>query len=631
MDYRVFSEGGPPRTSSVGTDYHWWTKRGSDAARSISDTLEVLKSNQARRNEQYGRSAELYGNIPYLVTAGLLTRKASVVQTNGRISYNVIASAIDTITSKIAKNRPRPLFLTSGGDYKLQRSARKLSAFVDGVFYENNAYRLGPEVFRDGAVGGTGIAHVFARHGRVAFERVHQTEIYVDEVEGFYGEPQNLHRVKAVDKGVLLAAMPSASGKIKAATPATDSTAKPSVSEMVIVRESWHLPSGPDKGDGRHVISIDDAVLFEEEWIHPFFPFAFFHWSKRLFGFWGQGAAERLQNIQREINRLLFVIQRSMHLAGSFKVFLQNGSKIVKEHVTNDIGGIISYTGQPPIFYVPQIVPPEIYNHLMTLKVAAFEEVGVSMLSAQSQKPAGLNSGKALREYNDIESDRFMTIGQAYENFFLDLARISIATVKDIVGESEKSYQVNAPNRRFLESIDWRDIELDESEYIMKCYPVSSLPTDPAGRLATVQEYVQAGFLTPRQGRRLMDFPDLEATENLANAAEEYITQVLEKIVDEGVMTPPDPHDDLELAHEMALEFYAQGRCQGLEDERLSMLLAYMSQVQALKNPAPAVDAGMPMDPNQVPMDPTQTTQPQGVAAPAQVSDLIANAPGVLQ
>ena len=47
---------------------------------------------------------------------------------------------------KMAKNRPKPLFLTSGGDYKLIRKAKKLTKFCDGIFYENEAYKLGPEI-----------------------------------------------------------------------------------------------------------------------------------------------------------------------------------------------------------------------------------------------------------------------------------------------------------------------------------------------------------------------------------------------------------------------------------------------------------------------------------------------------
>ena len=68
----------------------------------------------------------------------------------------------------------------------------------------------------------------------------------------------------------------------------------------------------------------------------------------------------------------------------------------------------------------------------------------------------------------------------------------------------------------------------------MKCFPVSSLPDDPAGRLQTVQEYMQAGILSIRQGSRLLDFPDLEAEETLDTAREEYLHTILEKMTMTG-------------------------------------------------------------------------------------------------
>ena len=138
----------------------------------------------------------------------------------------------------------------------------------------------------------------------------------------------------------------------------------------------------------------------------------------------------------------------------------------------------------------------------------AFEQMGISQLSATSNKPAGLNSGKALREYNDIETDRFMTIGQMYERFFLELANHSIGVAVDIYNDIG-SYPVKLPNKKYLETVDWSEIDLSEDDYVMKMYPVSSLPETPEGKLQTIQEYIQAGMLTPRTGKRLLDFQTL--------------------------------------------------------------------------------------------------------------------------
>jgi hypothetical protein len=98
---------------------------------------------------------------------------------------------------------------------------------------------------------------------------------------------------------------------------------------------------------------------------------------------------EQLQGNQLEINKISWLIQRSMHLAGTFKVWLKNGSKIVKEHINNDIGAIIN-SDEMPQYLLPPIVQPEVYQRLQALKQDSFELVGVSMLSAASKKPEGL-------------------------------------------------------------------------------------------------------------------------------------------------------------------------------------------------------------------------------------------------
>lgn len=636
VDYRNVKEGGPGPASGEKTNLQWWRLDDDQCVEGISASLKHMQGRQNDRLLQQVVAARLYGNLTLLGSHGLALNRQTNPLLRERISYNAIQSAIDTVTAKIAKNRPKPLFVTSGGDYKLQRKAKKLNQFVDGVFYENDAYKLGVAAFRDGAVWGDGVVHVFPENGRVKFERVMSSELWVDEVEAAHGNPRQMHRTKAIDRSVLLELARTWAGlagrskkeialveqKVQDATMTTpDGLANPdNLSDLIQVRESWRLPDGPeatkqDPKGGRHVISIDGAILFSEPYLKPFFPFARFRWSPKLYGYWSQGGAEQVQNLQIEINKLLWVIQRSFHLAGSFKVLLKMGSKVSTEHLNNDIGAIINWTGDvPPQYVVPQIVPPEIFQHLLTLKLAVYEQLGISMLSANSQKPAGLNSGKALREFNDIESDRFQVIGQEYERFFLDLARLAVSVVKDIAGG--RSYKVKAAGRQALSFIDWKDINLDEQDYVLQAFPVSSLPNDPAGRMQTIAEWVQAGWVTPRRGRRLMDFPDLEMAEGLANAAEDYLTAIIERMVDEGDYTAPEPYDDLALARELALEYYQRGKANGLEEERLELLRRFLVQVDAVESgaSAPASDAA--------------PGAPQAVPMPPPVSELVPNVPG---
>src|SRR5271166_238320 len=413
IDYSSFSTntGNVPQNITSPQNKRWWEERGIDLSAALFGTVKYLQSNQSMRTTQLLSSTRLYGNLSLMGLNGLTYSKLASVtsQSASRITYNVCQAAVDTAQAKMAKNKPKPLFLTSGGDYRLQRRAQKLTKFVEGVFYENNAYVLGTEVFRDAEIWGTGALHVYSdANERIKFERIIISEIQVDDIEGFYGHPRSLYRTKNIDRTVLIQMFPSHRKDILEASQARpdDLGAYPTTSDEVTIIEAWHLPSGPDAKDGFHTICLNNAPLFTEEYDKDFFPFVFFHWSKKLFGFWGQGLVEQIQNIQLEINKLLWVIQRSMHLQGSFKILLENGSKIVKEHMNNDIGTLINYTGTPPNYVVPPMVQPEVYQHLQTLKNSAFEQAGISQLSAAAKKPDGLDSGKALREYNDIESDR---------------------------------------------------------------------------------------------------------------------------------------------------------------------------------------------------------------------------------
>lgn len=573
----------------ISQDKKWWTLEKSEMADAINGTIRFLQEHQSRRQTQNLLSARLYGNLSIMGLNGLSYSKIASVQNavKDRISYNVIQSVIDTLCAKIAKNKPKPLFLTSGGNYKMQRKAKKLDKFVDGIFYENDVYKLGAQCFKDACIFDAGVIHVYKHYGRVKAERVISAELLVDEVEAFYGDPRQIHRIKNIDRAVVADIFKDKRKLISECNAASPDNlgGYENISDVITVRESWHLPSGPGAKDGLHVLSVDNGVLASESYDKDHFPFAVMHYNKRLFGYWGQGLAEQIQNIQLEINKLLWVIQRSMHLAGSFKILLENSSKIIKEHLNNDIGAIINYTGTQPTYITPPIVAPEVYQHFFTLKNAAYEQAGISQLSASAQKPAGLDSGKALREYNDIETDRFVLSGQGYERLFLDVAKLCVETAKDIYDE-EGEYEVKIPGKKFIDTIDWSEVDLPDDEYIMKLYPVSSLPQTPEGRLQTITEYMQAGFMSPRTGRKLLDFPDLEQEENLANSQEEYIHKIFDKIIDEGVYTVPEPYDDLVLAKEIAMQYYSEGKQNDLEQEKLDLIRQFIDQINTYQEAA---------------------------------------------
>lgn len=606
---RAYDKGKPPKAQQ--NKKEWWLEAPENMAPAIAGVVRTITDRQKRLEAQRIVSARLYGNLSVMGLQGAVVSKTTAMQPalRDRITYNVCESATDTIAARIVKNKPKPLFLTDGGDWKMQRKAKKLTKFTEGIFYENRVRKLVPQSFREACVFGDGLVSVFERHSRVCMERVLCSEYYVDDVEGFYGSPRQAHRMRNIDRRVLAGlnwktegANPDAVKLIMGADAAAlddySGIDSQSIADQVTVCESWHLPSGPDSDDGMYAVTLPEHCLYSGAWKHDFFPIARLPWKPSVYGFWSRGLVESIQNIQLEMNKLLWLIQRSMHLMGTFKIALEYGSKVVKSHITNDVGAIIWYNKTAPVYLTPQVVPAEYYQHFERLKAAAYDQAGVSELSATSEKPAGLDSGKALREYDDIQSDRFQAVGQNWEEFHLELARLAIATARDI-HEREGKFSVRVPGRRFLESINWKEISLEDDDYVMQVYPISSLPQDPAGRLQTVQEMAQAGLIPQQLVPQLLDYPDLEQFDTLQSAVLDRITEMLDGITDDGKYEPPDPYLDLTLARQMALQYYNRAATQGVDGERLDMLQEWMSQIDLLQQkamPPPVIGAGGPAD-----------------------------------
>lgn len=612
IDFEQFTEKGKKPKKSInmmGPGIRWWLADDKELAPAVMSQVTSIIQADRGRIDSYNTYAKLYGTYVPTFWNGYQLANSGRPQSpmKDRLTYNIVQSCVDTLTSRIAQNKPKPMFLTQAGDSKLQRKAKKLDAFCYGLNYENGLYSLAPKSFRDSLVYGEGIVHPYAEGGRVRYERVLPYELLVDYLESHYGpeSTKSLFRIKNIDRTQLMEAWPEHAEQISKMnnTGWYISASQRSVSDTVSVIEAWRLPVGGQPG--RHVIVTENCVLESEDYNDDFFPFAIMRYSPRLYGFYAQGMAEQLVPTQVEINRTLISIQRSLYLGGTFKIAIKAGSKIVKTHLDNAVGTLIEYAGDtPPQYLVPQLVQPEIYSHLQSMKSSGYQLAGVSEMSAGNVKPLGLDSGKALRTYDDNQVQRFQTVAQGYEQFFVDLAKISVSVAKKIYSDTGK-LSVKVPGKRFIETIDWKEVDLEDDEFHLQIYPVSKLPNDPEGRLQTIQEMIQGGLISPEAGKRLLDYPDLEAEENLANSSIDYLHKILDKMVEDGEFTPPEPFDNLKKARELALEYYASGKLNNLREDRLELLRQFMTQIDSLEMaamPQPAAPIVAPMaNPEQTP------------------------------
>jgi len=611
------------------TTYKWWLAENKDMLKNqVLTSAAYLKETQSYIYRQASMFARLYGNMSLFNFVGTNIQKLD--NTTGlpsdRPTYNVIQSCVDTVVAKINQSKPNPVFLTEEGDYKERRLAKQLNNFILGEFYQTKTYEKVADIVRDACIFGTGILKVYETEDhKVGLERKLKTELLVDPNDSMYGEPRQLFEMKLIDRDVLKAICPGYNKDIDVAVTAfPDGSGKSSetVADQVMVVEAWHLPSGKGKKDGRHVIVCSSAVLLDEPFTKEKFPFVFLHYAPRSLGFWAQGLAEQLMGSQLEINSLLFTISKAIKLVGVPRVFMEDGSKVMSSAFNNDIGTIIKYRGIKPIYEVAPCVPQELYAQLQRVIDYAYQQCGVSSLDASSKKPAGLNSGEAIRSYDDISSDRLATLNKRFISCFIDLTYAMVDKAKDIA-EEQGSYQTIYPNKNGTKQIDLPEMKFIQDPFVVRAYDESALPHDPAGRMQTVTEWIQAGMVTIKEGRRLLAFPDLQQDERLDNASEERIFQTLDKMVEDGIYTPPDPFMDLQLASELTVKYYNLYAAAKLEEERCEMLRTFYSQIQTLSQQAQGA-----MAPPAAAGAQSGAPVPQAAPQPQPTSPLVPNTPG---
>ena len=601
----------------------WWLAEEEETFASVFAICNTIESQLQTWRFQCRMYRFLYGNpeaffTPYSPNAMMNGGSAS---NSRKFQVNVVQSCIDTAGSMIAKNQPKPQFLTLGEDnYAEQSKAKLLTKYVDGVFDScgdngKDIYGVMKKVFLDAALTGTGALKIHIQEGKVKCEWIMPDELIIDNMEGLRETPTQIHRRKFIARDELVYQYPEHELEITQSSQETTYSANNQVNNLVEVIESWHLKSGKKAKDGRHTICCNQVTLLSEQYDKDFYPIVFFRWAERPHGFWGRGIAEELCGIQMRINEILRIIQLSQELIAVPVIFIENGSLVQSDHMaTNDVARIVEYTGAPPNIVTPGAVSPELYTHVDWLIQQAYQICGVSQANANGTKPPEVKSGAAIREVADMASGRFELIGQEWERCFITAAKIIVNLSADLYKE-DKNLTIKMRDRKFLKEIKWKDVALDEDEFGIRVFPISGLPSTPAGKMDQLMDYVQAGWIDKDFAMQLINFPDLDDYVNLETAPLELTRKILSKIVNEGEYIPPTPALNLQLSLSIANLEILRAQVDGVEDEKVQMLQNWIDQVNDLITmsqpppPPPQQGQGIPPQSSQNPGGPQSPQQ----------------------
>lgn len=587
-------------TKAGGTNVEQWHKLDEPHA-------EVFALVRQIDRDQTARLAQL-DELDYLYENGGARAGRDYGAGKHGVSFNVIKSIVSTVCSRISKNRPRPMFLTTNGNWKQQRRARKLTTYVSGVFKNSGMYREMQDAFRDACVGDIGAVRFYADAdaAEIRCERVLPSELVVDKRDARYGKPRTIHHRRVIDRSELVALYPDAEQQILGAPPASRDAVKraqlledgASITSIdaVEVIESFRLPSAAGADDGVHSVCLETATLLREPYKHHRHCFVWQYWDRPRRGFFGTGIAHELRGIQYEITRLLRTIQVAQGRISVGRTYIPRGAKVDSAQITNEPGSIVTYDGQrPPHTDVSPAVHPEMYSHLDRLERKAYEQTGVSQLSAQSKKPAGITSAIGMSTLQDVESERLVLQGQDYDTSHMQAAEIVVMLSRDLY-EQGVDVTSRAPGRKFVESIKWSDVDMAADTYVMEVFPTSQLPHDPAGRLDYVSALESKGYLTREAAMALMSFPDTDAYTSSEVAAFEAVDALIDKMLDNEELVAPEPYLNLKLFLSKAQAIFARSLVsEELSDSQLDLLRTFMDNTEQMLNgpsPIPGNDVG---------------------------------------
>ena len=225
---------------------------------------------------------------------------------------------------------------------------------------------------------------------------------------------------------------------------------------------------------------------------------------------------------------LVSKISAAAELTPGNTIFLPEGGSVKATQLNNGVGNVLTYrptpnmTGSPVTVATPAFIDGQYQMLLNELIQRAYELVGISQLSAMSQKPTGLDSGIALSTMESIESDRFETQLKQVINAYVDIARVCVELFDgDILPNS---------NRRL--SINWNDIRKANDSLKIQFSAADALSKDPSVKLQQLQALAQSGIIPQSRIASLMELPDIQSGFSLANNAVNAVYAVINDCIE---------------------------------------------------------------------------------------------------
>lgn len=550
----------------------------------VLEDMKRLHAKLSARDGKYVRNMNRYMNngvrreslhTPYVAPQAYVTPAQGVEGTQTQI--NLIKSCVDSVASRISQANVRPFFNPVNGNFDTTDACQTAQHFFDIWLDENHAYPKSVMCFRDAAVYDLGVMHVNPMS--TSIERVAPWEYFIDPAE--------------YNRGAISRAM-----VFQQNTPISKIIGHTDNKEIKAIFENDPFDLGNyaiyyDLYGGEvwqyyneKQVSAPKKVDFSQYGGLYRRPFVEMFYTKPMRGLYSVSLCDDLYPIQKQVDELVRRLDQATRKALLNMIFVPFGSGIKSSNLENGVTAY-EYKQGPDGGKVDVATPPAINDQFLRLLELymdkGYQIAGISQLSAQSKKPAGLNSGKALETMEDIESDRFNTQLQQFTHFLVDVSRVAI--------DCFPSGQSILPKDIGRGKLTWGDLRKQRDMFSVQFSAASALSKDPEEKRNEIQFLIDSGLMDKSSVARFYQMPDLEGVYTLASSAENYVEKIINSAIKEG-NTDYSETVDLQLLKSKALGKLNQLMAAGDDavyvdrlTELLGKVLADIKHIQGVMTP----------------------------------------------
>lgn len=368
-------------------------------------------------------------------------------------------------------------------------------------------------------------------------------------------------------------------------------------SDTIPLLEGWTRPLSKST-PGRHVKSIGDYSLIDEEWKYPH-PFEWWQFNPLPGTMLGQGIAEILLQVSQWIDGLLTKAQECEMRAGSPKWVVDENSNVNPDTLGDLNAAIVTYLGVPP-----KLEAPEPYGQYLMKTIDFLMNLGRSMVhvseaAVKGEMPAGITAAIAIEKYAQIDDQNFLEKIGRLEDFDRRCAYQKIMLFK----------RLKAKFKSGRRAFDWSTVPLNEYFRVddIQAYNVGRLAQTVAGRIQIVEQMRANNRIDDKMYNKFLQTPDIPGMFRDLNAEANDVEKQLDALVKSDDYIPPNPFMDFEFAKKQVETRFAREEADGADQAALDRLLMWRATVMSFLKQSTTPDA---------PPTPTAFT---GITPPAMV------------